>query len=271
VPTVAEYSSGEGYYIRAKPPQIGFVTYQVTPAGNRILEKLDCQDGDELGWNVVNTLRELSFVYTQNSGIDDQEGLPEDSSGDYSISGLSEAQRKTLITELIELPQVDSTQVRRAAELIHPREDKTNSESSSAAPPDVRAGNLEEEINARLSELVDRDSTSSAFFEYDELEMSMEVKLANSPDKEYDIQIHTDFGLWEEVGRGYFIFRVEVDQSEGIQQFVVKTDAKVDWEFRAEIYKLMGDITPLIASALNRKKFRSGSARDNAVLKIEQF
>jgi hypothetical protein len=57
------------YYILAKPPEIGNITYQVDPRAVEFLtEAREYGDDDKLPWSIVHPLRQIRDLYTLDEG-----------------------------------------------------------------------------------------------------------------------------------------------------------------------------------------------------------
>lgn len=65
------------YYITAKPPEVGFITYQVDPrAVDFLIDTCGFGDGDDLSWSLIHPLRQIRDLYTL------EEGRPRDADPD---------------------------------------------------------------------------------------------------------------------------------------------------------------------------------------------
>lgn len=47
MPTFNERKSKPGYYIRARPPELGIITYQIEPEADAIVEDYGFRSGEE--------------------------------------------------------------------------------------------------------------------------------------------------------------------------------------------------------------------------------
>jgi hypothetical protein len=72
MPTFKSYVSTDGYYINARPSDVGNVTYQIKSIAESFVCDLGYADGDELPWGIVKPLRAAGLVYTHNQGVDDE-------------------------------------------------------------------------------------------------------------------------------------------------------------------------------------------------------
>lgn len=93
------------FFIKAKPPDVGFITYQVdTRAAEFLTEELGYRDRDNVPWSIVSPLRHIRDLYT----LDEGKPLDSDEVTDESRS--------------IQLPSVESTEVDALVEYLdnHP-------------------------------------------------------------------------------------------------------------------------------------------------------
>jgi len=69
VPTLKTYVNEDGYYINARPPEVGNITYQVDASLWEFFEDLGYEDGSEVEWSLVKSFRIAGLVYTNASGV----------------------------------------------------------------------------------------------------------------------------------------------------------------------------------------------------------
>lgn len=68
MPTLKAYANDPGYYINARPPNIGNITYQLTDSATTFITDLGYGDEDDLPWGLISPLRGAGHVYTHNQG-----------------------------------------------------------------------------------------------------------------------------------------------------------------------------------------------------------
>lgn len=70
MPTLNKYSDKSGYYIRARPSGTNApITYQIESEGYSVIESYGLSDGEQISWSVIQSLRSLGLVYTDQSGV----------------------------------------------------------------------------------------------------------------------------------------------------------------------------------------------------------
>jgi hypothetical protein len=78
VPVFHSYVNDDGYYITARPSDVGNITYQTTSEADQLLSELGYGDEDDLPWGIINPLRSAGLIYTNNQGVDSlQEDAPD--------------------------------------------------------------------------------------------------------------------------------------------------------------------------------------------------
>ncbi|WP_049905879.1 hypothetical protein [Halorubrum californiense] len=92
MPTFKTYVNKQGYYINARPSDVGNMTYQVDTEAADFILKLGYEHEDELPWGVVKPLRVAGLIYTNQQGVaEDNEDIPElDPSKLASMSNLEQ-------------------------------------------------------------------------------------------------------------------------------------------------------------------------------------
>ena len=78
MPTLKAYVSKDGYYINARPSDVGNVTYQVDKSIWEFLEKMDYGHESEIEWGLIKPFRLAGLIYTEGGGVDDiNDDIPE--------------------------------------------------------------------------------------------------------------------------------------------------------------------------------------------------
>jgi hypothetical protein len=76
VPVLHSYIDDDGYYITARPSDVGNITYQVSEEAETLLSELDYRDEDDLPWGIINPLRSAGLIYTNSQGVDHHDDAP---------------------------------------------------------------------------------------------------------------------------------------------------------------------------------------------------
>lgn len=99
MPTFKSYVNDDGYYINARPSDVGNITYQVDADASDFILELGYEHEDELPWGIVKPLRVVGLVYTNSQGVsEDDEGVPGLDPSKLALMSVSE--RKELLEYL---------------------------------------------------------------------------------------------------------------------------------------------------------------------------
>jgi len=93
MPTLKSYVSKDGYYINARPSDVGNVTYQVDPSIWEFFEDMGYSHESEIPWGLIKPFRLAGLIYTERGGVDDI---------DKDIPELDPSKLSTLSVEAIE-------------------------------------------------------------------------------------------------------------------------------------------------------------------------
>jgi hypothetical protein len=78
MPVFHSYVNKKGYYITARPSDVGNITYQTTDEADKLITELDYEDGDDLPWGLINPLRSAGLIFTNGQGVEaDLEDAPD--------------------------------------------------------------------------------------------------------------------------------------------------------------------------------------------------
>lgn len=70
VPTLNSYADQPGYYIRARPSSVDApITYQIESEGYSIIDSYGVLDGEQISWSIIQSLKSLGLLYTDESGV----------------------------------------------------------------------------------------------------------------------------------------------------------------------------------------------------------
>lgn len=98
MPTLNAYVNDDGYYINARPSNIGNITYQLTSPATTFLLDLGYTDNDDLPWGIVSPLRSIGHIYTNKQGVSD--GLNDESLDADLLPELSDDEARKLLAYL---------------------------------------------------------------------------------------------------------------------------------------------------------------------------
>jgi hypothetical protein len=95
------------YFIKAKPPEVGFITYQIDKRAVEFLtETCGYRDGDQLPWAVVHPLRQIRDLYTLDEGHPRKADPDEDIQREIDVPSVDKFEIDHLIGYLANHPDV---------------------------------------------------------------------------------------------------------------------------------------------------------------------
>jgi hypothetical protein len=153
MPTLNTYTDDRGYYIQARLPDVGYVTYQVTRQATAFITGIGYSDGEELPWGLINPLKEAGEVYTYGTGTGTEQqnqSVPELSPG--SLPKLSEPEADALIQYLKDATEVGSDTVNQVKTKINTEPDEKNEINDNDNDSHTRANTSDEMISHKSEE-----------------------------------------------------------------------------------------------------------------------
>lgn len=69
MPVYHSYVNDDGYYITARPSDVGNITYQTTTEADELLTELGYEDEDNLPWGLINPFRAAGLIFTNGQGV----------------------------------------------------------------------------------------------------------------------------------------------------------------------------------------------------------
>lgn len=96
------------YYITAKPPDVGYITYQIDPRAVELLtETFSYSDGDQLSWSLVHPLRQIRDLYTLEEGRPRNANPDDESAQRVTVPSLETDEIGELTNYLSQHPDVE--------------------------------------------------------------------------------------------------------------------------------------------------------------------
>lgn len=260
VPTFNSYTGESGYYIRACPPDTGNITYQIEPQGERILKRLGFDDGDEVGWAVIQSLKVVDLVYTGDSGVPGSDDTETFQPEDATTEGLPEERVASLYEELSDLHTIDDSQVNKIQEILNISLDKTL---------DVPQAEIQEQVQSlyHSSEI----PASLQTFDNDEPRVSVSRDNGRSRPEVITIRIaHMAYSNApsEEYSPAYLIFKLRV-RAGSISEVMITSDLESSWEIQADVYRYLGAVLPSIVNSFRRNNVEIDSSWSDISIKFE--
>ena len=248
MPTLNEYTNDDGYFIRARPSNTGNITYQLKQRGEQIIEKVGYQDGDQIGWQVINALKVPNLVYTGDGGTTD-----DDISVDLDkeeIEALSKEDARRLLDELSSVPRVGDSQTDEIEEILG---------VSGGTIPDTEI--VMETIGLALHEQgIITKRIPSVISDVENIGVTNFLIVSDVRDGDniiLEITILGDLGDRFEKERG-FLTQIQVSENRGIVSYATEINMELTIELITEFQKLMVDMLPTIVSELESMGIDTG-------------
>ncbi|MDL0118278.1 hypothetical protein PNQ29_08440 [Halobacterium salinarum] len=89
----------DGLYIKARPSDVGNITYQTKSEVDAILKDLGYEDGDDIPWGLINPFRAAGMIYTRGEGVKVDLGDAPDLDPN-KLENLSESEAEELLSYL---------------------------------------------------------------------------------------------------------------------------------------------------------------------------
>lgn len=258
MPTLNEYTNDDGYYILARPSDTGNITYQLKPRGEQIVEKVGYQDGEEIGWQVIDALKVPNLVYTGDEGTTDN-NISVDLDRE-EIEALSEEDAKELLDELSSVPRVGESQTDEIEEILGVSDDTV---------PDTEK--LMETVGLALHEQgVITERVPSVISDVENIGVTNFLITSDSHDEKdimFEITILGDLG--DRFGeRGAFLTKIQVSENRGIVSYDTEINIELTLDLITEFQKLMADMLPTIVSELESMGIDTGPPESLPALNV---
>ncbi len=245
MPTLNKYTDKSGYYIRARTPETGNITYKIYSKGNSVLRDAQLKAGDEISWDVIKTLKALELIYTDGSGTLGPDDFVPSTSGS---GDLSPKQAELLLESIQANFQLTEKQLRIICDILGLDVPKQNIESTrTQLEAEVQSIASKIPMTTTLSDCAAADlATSVSINQTHRLGTELQITLLNSnltsaataPDEWKYVQ-HT--------------FRCGGLISEG--QWSISGIDETSWRQVGEAYAQFGLLLPIVERALEREEF----------------
>jgi len=219
MPVLKSYVNNDGYYINARPPDIGNITYQVHPSLWTFLEEMGYRDESEVEWSLVRSFRMAGLVYTEGQGVDDNidEDIPE--LDPTKLSDLSENGIQELMEYIDSRDDLDEETKRRIRDYILDNREDGSADFSS---------DLQKEVEAILETGEFEDD-----WQIDDISMS-EEKVQHWLETKIEIRLREWFPMGEGQLQVVHIFTNLTPVDQGVDDYLTtwKTNARGDITWR---------------------------------------
>lgn len=135
MPTINAYKHDRGYYIRAWTSELGNINYKLRSGGNKIIEEYGLDDGDDISWDTIHSLKAIGEIYTEGSGT---LGPDEFASPDGDVKSLTEEEAERLLRSILDENDPSEDQIEELCSIL------------GIEKPTSRVEELERELESRI-------------------------------------------------------------------------------------------------------------------------
>lgn len=235
MPTINEYKDGSGFYILARPSQVGNITYQVSAVAERILKKLGYEDGDEVDWRTVKALKVTDLVYTGEQGVSGPASVDFSAEIEDAMDNLTEQEAEELLDEMRERASLSNAQL-------------TDVEDILGVTVGTKFEQLEANIEQALSQAGQHGDLSSLALSDSEFIVDVSDLRDSTENGLCNISLTgTLDGSFDNEPYQHGIF---VCQEHGVEGWRCRSDFADSWDFKTEMYRQMAVFLPTILDEL---------------------
>lgn len=119
MPTLNQYTGRPGYYIRARPSSVEApITYQIESEGYAVIDSFGLNHGDQIAWSIIQSLKSLGLLYTNESGVIGADEFKPDAS-QLEETALSDAEARRLATVIAENLDISNKKLRIILKILN--------------------------------------------------------------------------------------------------------------------------------------------------------
>lgn len=280
MPKLNAYTDDPGYFIRAWGSDIGNVTYQIKPMGEKVLTDVGYGHEDDLPWSVVNALRAAKLVETGSDQPDKYADRADGFEPDQEIVEI-DSRKAAEIFELLKTETgVDGERLNRAKDVLG-----VGSHSTDSTDTEDTTDSYSEKLTRRVEAEIDSSTEyNSPLFnpehESDVFAPEIEHESAGEYLAKLGFSLIIDGGT-EQVREGIGFLKVFHELDDGMTDIEVTIDPwksyndaggfEQAWEARAEINALLGVMLPIMESVLKEEGYIVGSATGDVSVSIKHL
>ncbi|WP_247729547.1 hypothetical protein [Halovivax limisalsi] len=260
MPTINKYVDEDGYYILARPPGVGNITYKIEHEGNPVVWKHGLRDGDEVSWSTIQSFKALGIIYTDQSGtLGPDDFRPDPDQLEKTELPESEAEELfSIITTQFNLSPAESAEIRTILGL----------------PPEQDFELVGDQIRAYLEDYVDSEGLAvgpdRTVTDVAEVDITTWVNETGSE----------DFDTWElhlliipENGdEAYFTDHcIHLCEKHGLEQWHIRVPEQPSWDIKRVAIVQRSVIFPRLLDELRAVQFDLGDPSEMLAPLVERF
>jgi hypothetical protein len=280
MPKLNAYTNDPGYFIRAWGPDIGNITYQIKPMGEKVLSDVGYSDEDDLPWPVVNALRAAKLVETGSDQPDKYADQTDDFEPDVEAVEIDSEKAAKIFDLLKTETSVDGDRLDRAQSALG-----VELQSSDSTDTDDNSHSYPDKIKRRVKHEIDSDTEHSSTLFNPEHEVDVIApEIKRESEGEYWAKVGFSLvinGGTKQARLGMVFVKIFHKLRHGITDIEVVIDSwesyddtggfEQAWGLRAEVNAILADLLPIMESVLNEEEYIAGGATGQVNVSIEHL
>lgn len=246
MPTFNQRDSDGGYYIVARPPEAGIITYQVGSDADPIVEDYGLRSGEEISWEVIQALKAIRCISTNESGIiepgDDFEPDPE-LLKEASLSGQEAESLLDSIQKHHDLSQEELDVIYSVLGI---------------EPPGIDTGRVQNSLSQEVSSLIESEKfpieSTLKYDSLDEISVAPLVQRSEDQDRSDDLKISVNLISTSDIDNSedlnLLCHSINVSHEQGIDEWLIGFSDTRSWDVRSEITQQVSHLLPIFISEL---------------------
>lgn len=249
MPSLRSYKNDPGYYIRARPPEVGNINYKIKDEGYSLVEALELPAKDEISWDTINALKAMKLIYTDGSGVIGPDDGFQPNPEEAAKHALSEEEAKDVLATIRSNHDLTDAELAEIRNILGISETGTDFEALG-----VRVETWVQ--NAVSKEIVPTERT----VECDPSQVNVSVTVKRGQDDAF-----TGFSVSLYEGENSSLFstlthHIGATEEDGLQWWKVAYDEEFPWGERAELDTQVVNIRGLIVAAFKMHDVDPGDA-----------
>lgn len=255
MPSFNEYKNESGYFIRAWTPETENITYQILTEGNPIIKDYGVEDGDEVSWDLIRSLKALGLISTKKSGVISPDDDFEPDHEEVDVNSLSEKEAYDLLEALQSHQEISPDKLDEICDILDVEIPETTEEKLERA--------LEDNISVANFETFPTDLTLNG----DDSESTLSVDVQDVRDDNQTPHLYRmGIFLLGDVDRaepGMARHDVVVCQEHGVEIWNFVVSGELSWQKHAEMAQQKSCLLPVLIEWLGELDVNVGTPSEN--------
>lgn len=255
MPYLYEYKNNPGYYIRARPPEVGNINYKIEEKGYPLIEDLGLPEEEEISWDTIKVLKALKLIYTDESGtLGPGEGFEPDPEEVEKLS-LSTEEAEKLLNTIRDHRRLTPSELKEIQSILRLDTSKERSNLDIDAVKDAISDAISRQIeNEEIPIQETLDCTHR--------EVKHSVGVIRTADNAVG-GISVSFNPGEEPRLNPALtHHIGLSEEAGIEWWKIGVKADLTWETRAELCRQKGHLLKIVVESLDKEMVDIGSPEE---------